>query len=332
MKTINRLKKLDFLLLLKTGIGSAAAIFLANRFNLLYSASAGIITLLTIQNTKIETISITVKRIISFFIAVAIAFIIFTRFGYTSAAFGGFIFVFAAISNFLGLQDGISMNAVLITHFLIEKRIDAPFILNEILLLMIGMGIGVLLNLIMPKNMEKIKKEQRIIEERMRNILKCMSNVLKGNKNCLICNEDKDGIDLKTLNGLLDRSIEKAYEEAGNTLLTETKYQISYLEMRKLQMVVLKDMSKNIEEIHDILPQSIEISKYIEKVSEEFHELNNVKVLITELEELYNFFRKEDLPITRKEFENRAILFNILSDLESFLEIKRSFILKTNNK
>lgn len=331
MGIIKRFKNLNFLLLLKTGIGSAVSIFLANRFNLLYSASAGIITLLTIQNTKIETISITVKRIISFFIAVVIAFIIFTKLGYTSAAFGGFIFIFVAISNFLGLQDGISMNAVLTTHFLIEKRIDAPFILNEILLLIIGMGIGVLLNLIMPKNMDKIKKEQIIIEDRMRNILMCMSNVLKGNKDCLVCNDYKEGIDLKSLDGLLERLIEKAYEEAGNTLLVETKYQISYLEMRKLQIVVLKDIYKNIEEIHNILPQSIEVSKYIEKVSEEFHELNNVEALIIELEELYSFFRREDLPITREEFENRAILFNILNDLESFLEIKRSFILKIND-
>ena len=330
MEIVKKLKKLNFLLLLKTAIGSAVAIFLANKFNLLYSASAGIITLLTIQSTKKETISLAAKRIISFFIAVTIAFIIFNRFGYTSASFGGFIFIFVAISNFLGLQDGISMNAVLTTHFLIEKRIDAPFIVNEILLLIIGMGIGVLLNLIMPKNMEKIKQEQMIIEERMRNILLCMSNVLRGDKFCLICNANKKGIDIKSLDELLDRSIEKAYQEAGNTLLTETKYQISYLEMRKLQIVVLKDILKNIEEIHDVLPQSIEVSKYIEKVSKEFHELNNVKSLVDELELLYGFFRREDLPITRKEFENRAILFNILNDLENFLELKRSFILKND--
>lgn len=330
MKTINKLKDLNFLLLLKTGIGSALAIIIANRLNLLYSASAGIITLLTIQNTKIETIYIAVKRIVSFFIAVVVAFIIFNRFGYTSIAFGGFIFIFVAICNLLGLQDGISMNAVLTTHFLIEKTMKPSFIINEASILLIGMTIGVLLNLIMPKNMEKIKRDQSIIEDRMKNILNCMSNILKGNDRCLSCANNKEGIDLKSLDSLLDDLIGKAYEDGGNTLLSETKYQISYLEMRKLQVVVLKDIFNNIENIHDVLSQSIKVSKYIEKVSKEFHELNNVKGLILELEQLYESFTKEDLPITRDEFENRAILFNILSDLESFLEIKRSFVIKTN--
>nr|WP_300002461.1 aromatic acid exporter family protein [Tissierella sp.] len=325
---MKKIKDLNFLLLLKTGIGSAIAIILANRFNLLYSASAGIITLLTIQNTKIETISIALKRIAAFFIAVAIAFAVFNQFGYSSASFGAFIFIFVAICNLLGLQDGISMNAVLTTHFLIEKRMDAPFILNEISLLIIGMGIGIVINLIMPKNMDRIKKEQEIIETKMKDILKCISCVLKGKKECLACNDFQEEIDIKDLERLLNGSIEAAYQEAGNTLLTETRYQISYLEMRKLQLVALKDIFKNIQEINGIIPQSIRVSRYIEKVADEFHELNNVKALMSDLEELYESFRKETLPKTREEFENRAILFNILSDIERFLQIKRSFIIK----
>ena len=67
----------------------------------------------------------------------------------------------------------------------------------------------------------------------------------------------------------------------------------------------------------------------MEKLAEEFHELNNVESLLIELNELYEFFRKEKLPSTRDEFENRAILFNILIDLEHFLKIKRSFIEKS---
>ena len=329
MDLFKNIKKINFLLLFKTGFGSAIAILLANRFNLLYSASAGIITLLTIQNTKKETIMIAFKRIVAFLVSVIILSIIFLRFGYTAIAFGGFIFIFVGICNIFGLEDGIAMNSVLATHFLIEKRVDFLLIKNEILLLMIGMSIGILLNLIMPKNMEKIKKEQRIVEDGFRERLYCMSNMLKGDKDCLFTIENKSKIDFPGINLLLDNLLIKAYQDAGNTLLTETKYQISYLEMRKLQIIVLKDIFENIEEINDILPQSIKISKYMEKLAEEFHELNNVESLLMELDELYAFFRKEKLPITRDEFENRAILFNILIDLEHFLKIKRSFIEKS---
>ncbi len=328
MNLFKDIKKINFLLLFKTGFGSAIAILLANRFNLLYSASAGIITLLTIQNTKKETIMIAFKRIIAFFLSVIIVSIIFSIFGYTPIAFGGFIFIFVGICNIFGLQDGISMNSVLATHFLIEKRVDFLLIKNEVSLLIIGMSIGIVLNLIMPKNMKKIKRDQKIVEDGFREILYCMSNMLKGDKECLFAIENKSNIDFKGINLLLDNLLIKAYEDAGNTLLRETKYQISYLEMRKLQIAVLKDIFENIEQINDILPQSIKISKYMEKAAREFHELNNVESLLMEIEDLYMFFRKEKLPITREEFENRAILFNILVDLEHFLKIKRSFILE----
>lgn len=331
MNLSKRIKKLNFLLLLKTGFGSAIAIFIANRFNLLYSASAGIITLLTIQNTKKETINIAFKRMLAFLVAIIVAYIVFSRVGYTPIAFGGFIFIFVAICNLFGLQDGISMNAVLTTHFLIEKTMNPTFIMNEVFLLIIGMSIGIILNLIMPKNMKKIKEEQKVVEGQIRSILSCMSSMLKGNKECLQTIEDKENIDLAGLSLSLDNLLLKAYEEAGNTLLVETQYQISYLEMRKLQIVVLKDIFENIVNIHDILSQSIEVSRYMEKVAEEFHELNNVKSLLLELEELYKFFRNETLPTTRDEFENRAILFNILRDLEHFLQIKKSFIEKSIN-
>lgn len=326
MNIDEKLKELNFHILLKTGIGSAIAIILADRFNLLYSASAGIITLLTIQNTKKETIDIAFKRILAFFIAVTIAYFMFSGFGYTSIVFGGFIFIFVAISNLLGFQEGISMNAVLITHFLIEKRMDFSFITNEIFILLIGMSIGILFNLIMPSNTKKINSEQKRVEVKIKDILRCMGNVLEGNSECLKENERPKEIDFNELDDVLDRLVSKAYEEAGNTLLTETKYQISYLEMRKLQVVVLRDIFKSIKEIHDVLPEAVKISKYMKKTADEFHESNNVKGLLLELEALYNFFRKEDLPITRDEFENRAILFNILKDLENFLEIKSSFI------
>lgn len=329
MQITKKLEDFNILLLLKTGLGSAIAIIIADRFNLYYGASAGIITLLTIQNTRKETIKIAFTRILAFYIAIIVSFIIFSIFGYTYIAFGGFIFIFVAICNFTGLQDGIIINSVLITHFLIEKRMDINFVKNEMFLLIIGMGVGIVINSIMPKNMKKIKENQKIVENEISNIMYCISNALRGKKDCLEKFKKGEKFNFKELDNLLESFLSKAYDEAGNNLLTETKYQISYLEMRKLQIVVLKDIFNSIEQIHEVFPQSIELAMYIEKAANEFHELNNVKVLLLELQELQELFRNQELPTNREEFENRAILFNISKELEKFLHIKRSFIVET---
>lgn len=316
MEFKKKLKDVNIFFLLTTGIGSAIAILVADQLGLAYSASAGIITLLTVQNTKKETISIAMKRVIAFILAVTVAYVLFSTFGYTSITFGLFVFVFVAACKFFGLQDGIAMNSVLTTHFLIEKNMEMAFIVNEVYILLIGMSIGIGLNLIMPRYKKKLEQEQKMIEENIQRVLKEMADVLRG---------DEKVIRISQLQLDLGELLDNAYEEAGNRFLADTKYLISYLEMRCAQISVLRNIKDDIGKVNEILPQTHLVADYIEKVSTSFHELNDVKGLKQDLEELYDFFSNEPLPTYRGEFENRAILFLILKEIEYFLEIKGDF-------
>lgn len=347
-KQVDKFKSLNWLSLLKTGIGTAIAIILAEAIGLAYSPSAGIITLLTIQNTKKETIQIAFRRILAFVLAVLIAFILFTTIGYTPIVFGLFALIFVALCNLLGLQDGISMNAVLTTHFLIEQTMDIGMILNEVALLFIGMGIGIVINLIMPRNIKKIQLEQRDFEEEMKVTLRSLADDLRYKDKSLVLENDKGpsvirenskklGSKRKTTDFTkLDRKlkvlINKAKVNSGNTLLSDTSYLISYLHMREHQIDGLKSISKLINQIPVLLEQSIHLADYMDHVAESFHELNNVKDLLADIDGLYDHYRKDKLPESREEFEYRAILFQILNELEHFLRIKREFVLEIENK
>lgn len=325
MNIKRKIRELDILLVLKASFGSAIAVFLANRLNLMYSFSAGIITLLTLQNTKIETLRITSKRVLAFIAAIILAYPIFTNFGYTTVAFGGFIFLFVGICSILGLKDGIVMNAVIVTHFLIEKRMDISMLVNEIGILSIGMSIGIVLNLIMVKHTKQIRRDQAIVENKITDILACIANYLVEDPACSEGNLSRR-IDFNGVDRTLENLLSKAYRDSGNTLLSETKYQISFFEMRKLQIIVLKSITESVQKIDGVFPQSIELSNFIKKISKEFHELNNVEGLIYKVKKLNRYYKRDELPKNRHEFENRAILFSVLKDLERFLEIKRTFV------
>lgn len=347
-KQVDKLKTLNWLSLLKTGIGTAIAIILAEAIGIAYSPSAGIITLLTIQNTKKETIQIAFRRILAFILAVAIAFILFISIGYTPLVFGLFALIFVALCNLLGLQDGISMNAVLITHFLIEQTMDVAMLINEIALLFIGMGIGIVINLIMPSNIKEIQQEQRDFEDEMKVLLRGLADDLRYKGKSLI--KDKDNIpseviesyekqaskrkttDFARINSKLKDLINMANVNSGNTLLSDTSYLISYLHMREHQIDGLKSINKLINQIPVLLEQSIHLADYIDHVAESFHELNNVKDLLADIEGLYDHYRNDRLPESREEFEYRAILFQILNELEHFLKIKREFVLELEDK
>jgi uncharacterized membrane protein YgaE (UPF0421/DUF939 family) len=323
MQISNQLKKINLLFLLKTGIGSAIAILIANALGLLYSPSAGIITLLTIQNTKKETLIIAVKRVEAFVLATILSYLIFEGLGYTALAFGAFVSLFVAMCFLFDLKDGISMNAVLMTHFLIEKHMDPSLIFNEISILIIGMGIGIIINLAMPRNIERIRKEQVLLEEEIKKHLRSMEGILR---------KEEHEIDFTDLENFVERLLKSTYEEAGNRLLSDTRYLVSYLEMRKLQVGVLKDITSNIIQIEAIPVQAEPIAEYIEHIAASFHEKNNVTGLLTILEQLKEHFRKEPLPNTREEFENRAMLYQVMKELEYFLMLKRNFILELEEK
>lgn len=132
----------------KIAFGCTSAIVLAERIGLLYASSAGIITLLTIQNTRRETLQLAWNRIQSFLVSITLAGLIHFFPGIHAVGFGVFLFLLVEISYYRNWQSSISVNAVFGTHiFIMEQELTLSFLLNETGLLVIGAGIAVVLNL-----------------------------------------------------------------------------------------------------------------------------------------------------------------------------------------
>lgn len=320
--TRNFIKKLNYTQLFKIAAGSCLAILLADRLGLHYSASAGIITLLSIQNTKKETLLITGKRFLSFLLSVAISFLIFRLLGYHAFSFGIFLLLFVGACYLLKLEDGIAMNAVLTTHFLIEKSINLYWIKNELTLLIVGAGIGVLLNLYIPRNTDAIKRDQLSIEGYMKIILNHLSAALLRHEEETTLTEE-----FQSLENHLEEALTRAYANMNNTLLTDTRYYIQYMQMRKNQTAILQRISSSIDFIETFPIQAQKISEFISHIAETFYEYNNALGLLARLQEIKLEFKSEPLPNSREEFENRAVLFQILNELDAFLLLKKEFAL-----
>lgn len=306
--------------IIKIAAGSTLAIILANALGLQYSPSAGIITLLSIQETKKDTLFMAARRIIAFLIALVAAFICFELLGYTSAAFGVFLLLFVGICMKAGLADAVSMCAVLATHFLIERSMNIYWIANEAMLMFIGAGIGIAFNLFMPSYVRQIKAEQNIIETEIRLILKGVSTYLIDvSKNFQL------SYNIKTLEDQIEKALRHAFLEHGNTFQEETIYYIKYMEMRKSQAVVLDQLMGHTRQLKSLPVQAQKIAAFIDIILLSLRESNNAKGLLEQLAELRRGFQAERLPKTRAEFEDRAILIGILLDIEQFLLIKSDF-------
>lgn len=304
---------------LKIGIGAVIAITIAQALQLQYAVSAGIVLLLTIQNTRKETVIIAGKRILAYIMALGISYASFHLVGYEVFGYGVFLLIFVGACHFIRFEEAIPINAVLISHFMMEKTMGS-MLLNETLLLLIGAGLGTLLNLFIMSNEKNIIARQKQIEEDLAMILFRMSKyIVRQDKS------DDTGQCFQTLEFHVAEGIDEAYEGWNNQLLSNEKYYMRYMEMRKRQSQVLQQIYRNMKEMSSVPAQAAGIGTFISDIALTFGETNNAVTLLAEEHRLIESYQKSPLPHDRNEFEDRAILFMILKDLELFLQIKEEF-------
>ena len=97
--------------------------------------------------------------------------------------------------------------------------------------------------------------------------------------------------------------------------------------MRERQLDLLEMDIDNITAIKLKTEQNIVLAELFDDISKQLHEKNPVLSHLDHISSLYGHYRRSDLPKTREEFESRAVLFQILRNMEKFIEIKREFFM-----
>lgn len=309
-------------------ISSAAvlAILSANLLGLKYAVTAGIITILSIQNTKRETLKTAGNRGAAFVCALLLSAACYQILGFTLTAFLVFLLLFTFICLTAKWSEAISMDSVLISHFLMEERFDAELICNEAALFAIGAFFGILINLHLRRKEKEFEGYAAAVDEEIKGILYRMSVNL--------CLEDKQGYKpdcFIRLEEKIDTAKDCALKNWNNTLWNTSTYELDYIKMRENQSRVLKNIYQSIVMIKNLPRQTALIADFLQQVVNQYHRDHDVEELLDGLEAMLGRMKEEALPKDRPEFEARAILFYILKQLEEFLQLKHQFIVEYGN-
>ena len=305
---------------LKTGLGATITLIIANSMGLQYATAAAVITILSIQSTKRQSIQMAVNRLIATVIALGLASLIFMSMGFTALAFGVFLVIFIPIAARLNIGEGIVPASVLVTHLLTSGSITIALLVNEMLLVLVGVIIALIINLYMPSIESELSKCRREIEEMMHKLFIDMAYALRAQ--CISIEED---ILYKKLEISIKEGQEKAYKYTNNYLFTKVSPFAEYFNMRSSQYQVITYMREHFTKFFMRFEETEIVASFTEKVAGCMRGTITAKALLEELEVLRNNFKASKLPVTREEFENRAMLYQFLNDLEHFLEIKRDF-------
>lgn len=320
------MNKIDRLKVIKLSLGTSLAIFIAWLFNFQYSTVAGVIVLLTVKNTKKETLKGAIGKVYGFLLCTIFSYLCFNILGYNLAIFSIFIFIIISLCFLLKIQDVIAMCVVIGSHYFLQGEISIGWILNEAGIFVIGAGIGIIINMYIPTNIHKIYQGQKKIEEEVSTVLIDIADIIVNPEK-----ESRYSNDLHTLNSLIDKSISEAYDNINNNLLSDTRFFLDHMEIIKSQRDILENLYSYVSQLSCTPPQAHIISAFIHKIGHTPFEAETGNLLIDELNRLIINMKNQPLPVNRMEFENRAILFLCLTELKQFLvNRKHSQIIRDN--
>ncbi len=317
------------LMAVKIGVGSSIAIFIAQSLRLQYAVSAGTVALLTLMTSKLETFRLSLSRFITFGVTLALALLIVPHLNNIWLAYGLLLALVVFIAESFGLRSTISVNAVVAAHLVTSRDLSGPSILNEFLLVLIGVTLAVALNLFHANwsHRRRIVASMRRVEGELQQILNEVAAYLRQG--------DRPGEVWREIGGLeaeLREYINSAYEYQDNTFHSHPEYYIAYFEMRLDQFEILHRLHREIKWIRSVPQQAAVVADYLEYLAKYVVEVNAPGKQVEALERLFESMRRQELPKSREEFESRAILYHVLMDLQDFLDCKTRFVAGLDEK
>jgi uncharacterized membrane protein YgaE (UPF0421/DUF939 family) len=304
----------------KIALSATIAIIISNYIGLEFGVTSGIIAILSIQDTKREALLVGGRRVVSSTIAILLSFLLYLIFGSNPIVFGLFLLIFIPITKTLKISEGMVIGAVLSTHLLMSTNINASWIINEGKLTIIGIGVAMLFNLHTASLEKDFDKNKKKIEEQYSLILSDMAVSLV--TQAVSIHEQEVFLRVEDL---IRNTKFMAQRINNNHLFKNDDYYSRYVDMRIKQLESIKRMKRHFSRFYMTYEQTKILSEFTKDVAMNIHEDNDYIELINKLTLLRKDYEIMELPQSRKEFENRALLFQFLNDLEDFLIIKKEF-------
>ncbi len=316
----NRIRK-NIIQALKIAVTAILAILLAQAAGLEFSVSAGIVAILSIAFTKKETLQTARNRFLAFLVALVIAAGCFNLMGYTVPAFFVYLALFILICQFMGWNNAMAMDSVLISHFLTFGEMTPATLLNEIALFLIGVGMGIIANLFLRRDLDYMARMKEETDDLIRQALHRMSLRIMDP-----AMPDYDGKCFGTLRASIEKASALAHLNYMNQITGKDREDMEYIAMRERQTDTLYEIFKHLRNIETVPVTAELLSEFFEKVSAQYSMDNTVEDLMDDFCRLDGKMKGMPLPVDRKEFEDRARLFAIMRGMEEFLRIKREYV------
>lgn len=303
---------------IKLTIGAVVGVLIAHFLGLANPLTAGTIVLLSLGKTRRSSLAAAIVRIKALILTLALATVIFLLFDFSIYAFAIFLSAYIFLVLKLKLDEGLIIGAVTAGQILAKEAVNPQILGNAIGLFAIGVFIAFLLNIYMPDLSQNINDDKRYIETTFCDILLIIATILRGDPNF-------DAAVFDEMEVFINKAIMQTKTNEDNYFFLDVSYQGKYIRMRKRQFYILKHMFELANQIDMTLVVGEGVAQLVEKMAFVISESGTGEAMLKELSDFSRSCQQGALPQSRGEFENRAILFQILSEMRHLTELKREF-------
>lgn len=304
---------------IKTAFGTALSIMIAQAVGLDSYVSAGIITILCIQVTKRKSLQASWHRFLACLLAIIFASTFFEGIAYHPLVIGLLLLFFIPTVVMFKAKEGVVSSSVILLHIYSAHQVSVALLLNELGLVLIGIGVALFMNLYMPSVEIKLDEYQHQIEEKFKKIFFEIVRYLRTNES------GWDGGEITEVARLIEEAKILAFQQVENRLLKQDRLYYHYFTIRDKQFEILERVLPTVTSIHTMVSQREMIADFIEEIAAGIHPGNRVYIYLEKLMKMRQEFHNMELPKTRQEFEARAALFHFTNEMERYLLIKSSF-------
>ncbi|QAY68125.1 aromatic acid exporter family protein [Paenibacillus protaetiae] len=295
---------------LKTAAGVSISVLIGQLLQLEYFTAAGILTLLCIQKSRKQSIKAAVSRFLACLLGFIISTALFELIGYQPYTILVLLLLFIPLVVALRIQEGLASSLVIMMHVYMNKQMELSFFWNELLIVLIGLGVALVVNWYMPSIDKTLLRYREEADQQIASILHEISNYLMKGAT------DWDGRELLQLGDTLNKARALALLNAENHTLHKDDTYITLFDQKRQQLQLLEGMLPMVSRITAQMEQSSRIGGFVERLSLCLREGEPTGGLYEELKEIRQYHKQLPLPESREEFENRANLFGMVNELE----------------
>lgn len=304
---------------IKTAVGTSISIMIAQMLQLDNFVSAGILTILCIKVTKKKSLRASWDRFFACLLAMAFSSLFFEGIAYHPLVIGLLLLFFIPAAVMAKASDGIVTSSVIILHIYSAGEVSKDLLLNELGIIIVGIGVALIANLYMPSLESKLKEYRLEIEENFKVIFDEIVRYLRTHESSW------DGREITETMEMIDEAKALAFRDVENHFRRDENLYYHYFKMREKQFEIIERVLPSVTSIALPVEQGEMIADFIEELSEHIHPGNTALQFLEKLYRMKVSFENMELPKTREEFEARAALLHFVKEMEQYLIIKSSF-------